>query len=677
MFSLPMNMNPLRGALASVPASLARGRTLRRHGMPTLPGSWVQGASKCFGEFSPRGTPGRGRGEGEGFVRFSIASSILQVALIPLKIAKNRSRHRWRQTSAAEKDFPPRWSTNENIRWARAIVPPRQLHADTEKEISLERIYLKQSGCKPRLRRCLFDECFEIKQSPPLMRRTHFILVLSLALLGVTKAQAAPLEERRLSLEECVRIALEHNLDIKIDRYEPDIAQYNVGISYSDYDPFLDLRGARNFNQSPGGLDQQSRPFPGTKTSSDNFDAGLSGLLPTGLTYALTANAGNRRGESFSIFDDPILGPESVARPFENSSASVGITMRQPLLKNFWIDGTRLNIAVSKNRFKYSELTLRLTVMTTVRNVELAYYNLIQARENVKNQEKALELAERSLAENKKRVEVGAMAQLDEKQAASEVAGRRADLLTAQSALATQEHILKALLTDNYPEWNLVDLQPSEELTAVPQAFDLQLSWQRGLSQRPEILQSRLDVERQGIVLRYQYNQLFPQLDVFGSYGFAGSKREYSGAFNDVTDGNSPFYSVGGELRFPLGNRAARNNYKVGKANQQQILLRLKQLEKNTMVLIDDAVKRAQTALESVAATKQAREFAEAALDAEQKKLENGKSTSFVVLRLQRDLTFARGSEISALADYNKSLSELAFAEGSTLDRRGLKVEVK
>jgi len=88
-------------------------------------------------------------------------------------------------------------------------------------------------------------------------------------------------------------------------------------------------------------------------------------------------------------------------------------------------------------------------------------------------------------------------------------------------------------------------------------------------------------------------------------------------------------------------------------------------------------VKRAQSDLERVEATRQATIFAEAALDAEQKKLENGKSTSFEVLRLQRDLTAARSQEIRAVADYNIDLSDLAFAEGTTLDRRRMSLEVK
>ena len=75
--------------------------------------------------------------------------------------------------------------------------------------------------------------------------------------------------------------------------------------------------------------------------------------------------------------------------------------------------------------------------------------------------------------------------------------------------------------------------------------------------------------------------------------------------------------------------------------------------------------------------TRAAREYAEAALQAEQKKLESGKSTSFEVLQLQKDLTTARSAEIRALADYNIALAQIAINEGTTLERRKVTLDVK
>jgi outer membrane protein len=127
----------------------------------------------------------------------------------------------------------------------------------------------------------------------------------------------------------------------------------------------------------------------------------------------------------------------------------------------------------------------------------------------------------------------------------------------------------------------------------------------------------------------------------------------------------------------PLSNVGPRNQLKAGKVTLQQLLLQLKQLEQNVMVGIDNAVKQAQSSYQSVQATQQARIYAAAALDAEQKKYNVGKSTTFTVLQLQNNLTAARSQEIRALADYNEALASLSQQEGSTLERDGIKVDVE
>ena len=311
--------------------------------------------------------------------------------------------------------------------------------------------------------------------------------------------------------------------------------------------------------------------------------------------------------------------------------------------------------------------------------MENSFYELIYARENLKVRQQALALAQKQLEDDRQRVQLHVLAErggtLEQDEA--QVASSRASLIGAQFTLASDQNALKNLLTDNYPLWHDVEIIPATSMTAVPQMFDVQTSWSKGLAQRPEMIQAKLDVEQQGFQLKYSHNQVFPQLDVIGSYGFNGQAREFHGVFAQENEGNAPFYTVGGQLSIPLGNTRARNNYKSAKATQQQVLLRLKQLEQNVMVQIDNAVKQAQSAWESVDATRQARVYAEVALEAEQGKYAAGKSTTFTVLQLQNNLTSARSQEIRALADYNRALSNLAQQEGNTLERRQVDFKVK
>jgi outer membrane protein len=502
-------------------------------------------------------------------------------------------------------------------------------------------------------------------------------ITISLALCGaawLAHAQSGAPKEQVISLQDCIQQALQHNLDLKIERYNPQLSMYNLKGSYAGYDPTFSISGQHDNSLSGGGFNAANGTLVAGTSADDNlFNSSLTGgLLPWGTTYDLRGTIGESYGTAFDNSGNP--------QPYDNTRGQARIDLTQPLLKNFWIDSTRLDISVAKNRVKYTEQGLRLKVMDVVRDVENAYYDLIAARENVKVQEKALQLAEQLLAENKKRVEVGTLAPLDEKQSASQVATARADLLSAKQTLASAQNVLKSLLTDNYRDLYDVDVEPVESLTAPVEVLNVQDSWSKGMTERPDLLQAKLDLQKQGIQLRYDRNQLFPQLDLIGSYGHnAGGVgiSEFSQGFNQIQEGSQPFYTYGARLSMPLSNLAARNAYKASKVTLQQTLLMLKKLEQSILVEIDNAIISARASYERVSSTREARLYAEAALDAEQKKLQNGKSTSFVVLQLQKDLTSARSAEISALADYNKSLADLAHSEGTTLERRHVNVEVK
>jgi len=495
------------------------------------------------------------------------------------------------------------------------------------------------------------------------------ILCTTLCLCAFSaSAQNVSTNSKPITLEEAIQMALQHNYDIKIQRINPQIALYNLRGAYSAYEPQLNLSAVHIFRSQPGGVDEFGRDLGTREFESDSFSGGIvpgvSGLFPSGLQYQLNTVVNHNSVSAFGRQDETYTGDWT-------------LRLRQPLLQDFWIDAGRLQIQLNRRILKITEEGLLLQLMLTISNVEQAYYNLIFAGESVKVQEKARELAERLLMETRKKVEVGTLAELDEKQAESQVATSKADLLATQRTLAVQENILKNLITAEYAGWQGVTLLPAEKLVAVPVPLNLQESWRKGLTQRPDFRQSKLDVERRNITLKYQKNQLFPALDLVGSYGHSGLDVSYGGVLRDFTRDDNPSYSYGAIMTIPLGNLSARNRYKASKAEKEQALLQLKKLEQDILVQIDDAVKLVQTSLERVEATRQAQAFAEAALDAEEKKLTNGKSTPYQVLQFQRDLTAARFEAIRALAEYNNSLSQLSFREGATLERHRLNVTIK
>ncbi len=477
---------------------------------------------------------------------------------------------------------------------------------------------------------------------------------------------------RSMSLQDCIAEALQHNLDVQIQRYNPQISLYDLNANYGGYDPTFNLSGQHQYNDS-GATFQNGQHVAGQQINDDSFNSGFTGGTPWGMTYNLGGNVSSTKGDSFGTISNV-----GIKVPFQTSDGQVGaLTLTQPLLKNFWIDTTRLNIRVAKNRLQYSEQGVRGQVITSVTAVENAYYELIYAQDYVTVQQEALNLAQTQLDQDQQRVQIGTLAQLSVQSDESQVATSQANLIAAQNTLSVDENTLKNLLTDTYVQWHGTNIQPTATLEAPLQLFDLQDSWNKGMSERPDLLQSRLNVEQQGIQLKFNYNQLYPELDLIGSYGYNGSGGNFGDTFNQINQANQPFWTYGAQLSMPLSNVGARNTYKAGKVTLKQLLLELKQQEQSIMVQIDNAVKQAQSDYQSVAATRQARIYAEVALDAEQKTYAVGKATTFEVLQYQSNLTTARGQEIRALANYEEDLANLAAAEGSTLERNRINIELK
>lgn len=482
-----------------------------------------------------------------------------------------------------------------------------------------------------------------------------------------TNTPVASTGSQPLSLRECIHHALEHNFDIQIDRYNPRIAGYALSATYADYDPSLTLSGQHQFTSDVGGLDSQNRPYNGSESDIDTLSASLGGVLPTGLSYTLSGNVSDTTGTRPGINPlDP--GGALIPLPFGNSRAQWTVAnLRQPLLRNAWIDSTRLNIRTRRNDLASSRHALEQTLQNTVAQVEQAYFDLVATLENLRNQQKALELAQRLYSENRRRVELGKMAPLDEKEAESQMASSKASLIGAQAAVALAQNALKRLISERLETENAPDIAPTDILDVSPIPLDLQASRERGLRQRPDLRQLDLALDSRRLSTRYQRNQLLPQLDVTGNLGYTGNGPEISDSLGLVQDGAAPFHAIGAVLTIPLSNRRARENYRTVLAQREQAELQVRRLRQEIVVQIQDATQSAQSAFERVGATLEARQFAEAALSAEERKLANGKSTSFIVLQLQQRLNIARFDELRARADYNKALSALRLREGETL----------
>jgi outer membrane protein TolC len=504
-----------------------------------------------------------------------------------------------------------------------------------------------------------------------MIKKMRVRIIVCLVVWGALSAGAettnSPPPSHPLALRECIDLALVRNLDLQIQRLSGDIASGNLNGAYGPYIPTFSFEAKHAYETNNGSVDwKKQNPYVPYDLNTDSAGPSLAGQLPAGLSYDFSLAAGQYTG---------LTDLERGIRKTNEYFAEASVTLRQHLLKDFWTDQSRQTLLVRRKELKMSQQSLRLQIMKTVLAVELGYFDLLAAREEIRVEEKALELKTQLLSETQRRVQVGDLPPLDSEQAETQLQNTLTALAAAREAFDSRQNALKSLLTDDFRTWADFDLHPADPLEATPVEVNRSESFTRALKNRPDLQEARLAVEKNDVVVQFRYNQLFPSLDLIGRYGGTGSQPDFGTATSDALHFRYPEYYAGVVLSFPLSGMAERGNYKASKAAKQIAELQLKRAEQEVLLQVADLVNRIQSRFSQVGSTRKARGYAEAALGAEQKKLQNGLSTSFIVLQLQETLTSARMAEVQALADYNKVLAQLGFAEGSTMEHYRLVLE--
>lgn len=475
-----------------------------------------------------------------------------------------------------------------------------------------------------------------------------------------------------LTLDEAIRLALEHNLYLQVERYRPIIAEYDRRALYGAYDPLFSAGIRRDNNlREAGGLNLNTgNTTPGTRSRTYAGDLGLSGLLPSGTTYEFTHNSSRNKVTTPREIGTNSFGEAVFINGVDTTwDSAAALTVTQPLLRDFWIDDTRLSIKLGRRAVTRSQLDLERIVMEVVNTVEQAYYDLIALRELVRVGEADVAVKKQFFDEQRRRVEVGTLAPLEEKLAQSALAAAEISLILARNNAVNGEAVLKGLVRDNFLSQLNTRLALTDRLLPVPATFELQDAVKYSLEMRPDLQSMRVELEQLEIQLKYDKNQLYPRLDLDGTLGYNGLDKNLGGSLDDIADRNYEQSAIGLRLSIPLWRQREKNNLKSTKAAMAQSVVMVKQLEETIIQEVELQGRLLSTYWRTIPMTREQTAAAQAALEAEQKKLAAGKSTSFNVLELASALTVAQANEITTLRDYNKALAELAFRKGSTLER--------
>ncbi len=465
-----------------------------------------------------------------------------------------------------------------------------------------------------------------------------------------SKRESSTTERLDISIEEAILLALENNQAFRVERLNPQIRQTIEMQERAVFDPTLSAEYS---------ISRESKETGGTslsKIKQTDAEVEISKFFSTGMELKLETSTGNT--------DSSISGDQTSTRG--------GISITQALLRGF---GPKVNLANLRQAWfdtLASQYELRGFAESLVAEVEKTCWDYILAKRRIAIFTESLKLAENQLWETRERINIGKLAEVEIYAAQAEVALRREALINARSNLALTRLKLQRLL--NQPSNDHWDREIS--VTDKPIVSDVKLDdvakhVQVALRWRPELNQTRLEIERGYLEIVKTKNGLLPVMDLFISMGKTGYADSFGGSFNDL-DGRS--YDIVGGITFeyPINKRAARASHKRATLSRQQSEEALLNLVQLIEVDVRSSFIEIDRAREQVTATVATRKLQKETLRAETEKFRVGKSTAMLVARVQRDFVASRITEIEAVITYLKAFIELYRLEGSLLERRGI-----
>ncbi len=468
----------------------------------------------------------------------------------------------------------------------------------------------------------------------------------------------------KLSADDAVKRALENNIELAVQRMNPQLQELALDSVRSGYTPNLTV----NFNENSSTTQSTSQLSGGAKvTSTGNiWNANLTKAMPWygGNASLNWTNSYTNSDNQFATFN-----------PTYQSRLTFNYT--QPLWRNFRIDTIRQQLLTTKIAKEVADLTLRSTLINTDANTRNAYWELWFAIRALDAARGSLALAEKLVEDNKVRVEVGTLAPLDVVSAESAAATARVNVANAESAWQTSEITLKRLIVSSTtdPLWNS-RIDPTDAPMVTRQPIDLEGAIKSALDKRTDVVSARRNMAGSDITLNYLKNQMRPQVDLAATFGGSGTGgttinrapvSQGSGILSTVPGGyrdalknlyqvKLPSWTIQLNLSYPLGLSAAEASYARSKVQYSQSEAQLRALELQVATDLTNAALTILSTEKRLDASRAARELAEKQLEAEQSKFDVGMSTNYLVVQAQRDLANAQNNELRAQLDYRKAL---------------------
>lgn len=471
----------------------------------------------------------------------------------------------------------------------------------------------------------------------------------------------------RLTSDEAVRMALENNLGLQAGRLGPQISTLGVAQARAAWKPSV-FANTLNRSSTNAPTDFTSGNVATITNEGFNSTGGIGqNLRWGGGNYSLSMSGSRATTSSFNAAFNPSL------------ASNLNASYTQPLLRDFKIDSFRQQLLQAQKQEEIADLQLRQQITQTARVVRNAYYDLVGAIAGLEVAKQSRELAQQQLKNNQTKVEVGTLAPIDITEAEAEVSRTEERVIVQEGLIQSLEDRLRTLVMNpTQPDFWTVRLEPTEQPALTPKIVDVDAAIANALANRTDLARARKDLDTTDISISFLRNQKLPSVDVIANYGVVGNagtinefdleapifpppvlgstQRSFLSALRDVFANNFRTWSVQVQMSYPLGTSAAEAGLAANRLARQQQTTGIRELEMQVTQSVREAGRQVNTSLKRVEATSRAREFAQRRLEAEEKRMTVGLSTTFQLFQAQRDLTLAKQSELDAILSYNRAL---------------------
>ncbi len=465
-----------------------------------------------------------------------------------------------------------------------------------------------------------------------------------------------------LTLDQCVAQALGKNFAVQVQTFSVDSAKAGVIIAQSAYDPTFGVTWQKAETKQPLVTSTLSTAGGGAKPFTDNQSTVASITQPVITGGTITGSYDLARNSSNSL--------QTLLNPAYDGQTSLTVT--QPLLQGAGIGYARATIQIAKLGAHIAGLNFKSTVLTTVLNVETAYYNLIYSRRQQAVAQDNVTLAKRLLDENTTKRQTGVLTDLDVVTAQAGLATAQSQLISSRQAMENAEDTLFEAMGERefHTPVGIVDfpILPSTEVS-----FYVSYKLARDNGPNLAIIQDTIGQLKLD-ALRAKRNFL-PLLNVTGGAGYLDAEHSYTSAENNLWPGPGYNWNAGVTLSIPIGLRQSKALYRQARDNLDSEQVSFDQADQQLTVQVRAAVRAVTSNVENVTASTQAAVLSQKQYDLQKAKFDAGLATSYDVLNAQTLLEQARVTELQSQVNLRLALANLHFLEGSSLAAYHINVE--